>query len=378
MHISDTIKKFFHLKIVKVSSVLILAFLGSIFVFALIFNFKCSSAQPNFETISDEIPTQFKAAEGEIKDYHRAEESTYLTFPEWYLVFNPQEYGQFIAKEKPSHFPYFTSIGQFWSGYCQVYGITKRNYPFNVGDHLMEAVIGTSFSVEYAVKGVWENTIGRVSEWLGGTQTEEDVYAAKVAQEYSNFIPIDPWYLFPFGQKLGGLWKDTSFFGPHILRKWERKTFLTLEYGVKAIYGWLIKIATHSIYGIADTEVYASVQDAPDNLFQNPRVHKIKDLGNHSFIITVPHSQGFTDTVPILARQGIKFVDFAGNGEILLTAVAPHDWNYDLKNGHLLFTMDMMTTTDKRIAVQAPVKSLSEILVQLESEGVKIEHLYDY
>jgi len=82
--------------------------------------------------------------------------------------------------------------------------------------------------------------------------------------------------------------------------------------------------------------------------------------------------------VPILARQGIRFVDFAGNHEILLTAVAPHDWKYDLQDGHLLFTMDMMTSTRKRIAVQVPVKSLSEILVHLESEGIQIEHLYDY
>lgn len=351
---------------------------GAGILFVLIFTVRCGSAQPHFKRINDEIPEQFKDAENKIKDYKRAEESTYLTFPEWYLVFNPQEYGKLIAEKRPSTFPYFTSIEQFWYGYCQVYGITKANYPFNAGDHLMEAVIGTSFSVEYAVKGLWENTIGRVSEWLGGTQTEEDIYAAEVAQEYGNFIPTDPWYQFPFGQKLVGLWKDQSVFGPHILRKLERRVFLTLEYGVKAVYGWLIRIATHSIFGIADTEIYVSVQNAPDDIFQNPKIHKVKDLGNHSYIITVPHYQGFTATVPVLARQGIKVIDFAGNTEILLTAVAPHNWKYDLKAGNLLFTMDMMTNADKRIAVQVPTKSFSEILSQLESEGVKIEHLYDY
>ena len=352
--------------------------LGVGILFVIIFNARCGSAQPNFKTVNNQIPAEFKTAENNIQDYSRAEESTYLTFPEWYLVFNPQEYGKFIGEKKPSGFPYFSSIGQFWGSYCQVYGITKRNYPFNAGDHLMEAVIGTSFTVEYAVKGVWENTIGRVSEWLGGSQTEEDVYAAKVAQEYGAFIPTDPWYQFPYGKKFIGLWTDTPFFGSHFLRKLERKIFLSLEYGVKTGYALLIRIGTHAVYGIADTEIYVAAKNVPDSLFQDSRVRKIKDLGRGSYIIAVPHYQGFTDVVPILARQGIQFVDFAGNDEILLTAVAPQNWENDLKNGAVLFTMSMMTSSDKRILVQAPAKSLSSILVQLESEGIKIEHLYDY
>jgi hypothetical protein len=44
----------------------------------------------------------------------------------------------------------------------------------------------------------------------------------------------------------------------------------------------------------------------------------------------------------------------------------------------LLFMMNMMTSTRKRIAVQAPTKSLSKILVHLETEKVELEHLFDY
>lgn len=379
MKIFSVIKKFFHLKIVKILGSLILLTLGTFIVSALIFNYACSSAQPNFKTINDEIPVLFKTAENNIKDYSRTEESTYLTFPEWYLVFNPQEYGKFITEEKPSGFPYAASIGQFWSGYCEVYGITKRNYPFNGYDHLMEVVIGTSFTAEYAVKGVWENIIGRITEWSsGGMQTEEDVYAARVAVEYGDFIPTRPWYEFPYAEKLTGLWKDTSFFGQNFIRKIERKVFLTLEYGVKTGYAYLIKQGTHAVYGIADTEIYISVKNAPLSIFDIAGVHNITDLGEGSYIITVPHYQRFTDTIPLLARQGLEFVDFAGNNEILLTAIAPHDWKYGLKNGTLLFTMDMMTNSDKRIAVQAPSKFLAEILTTFEAQGVKLEHLYDY
>ena len=378
MKILSTVKKIISSKIVKIIGFAILFFVAALFIFGIAFAFTCGSAQPNFKPSNDKTPDEIKAAEDTIENYKRPEESTYLTFPEWYLVFNPQEYGQFIAENKPSGFPYFTSIGQFWSGYCQVYGITKRNYPFNGGVQLMESVIGTSFSVEYAVKGVWENTIGRISEWLGGVQTEEDAYATKVAIEYGDFIPTDPWYQFPFAQKLQRLWVDTSFFGPHIVRKWERKIFLTLEYGTKAIYAGIIKVATHSIYGIADTEIYASVQNTPDNIFQDSKVRKIKDFGNQTYIIAVPHYQGFTDAIPTLARQGVEFIDIAGNDEILLTAIAPQNWSYNLNDGALLFMMNMVNSDSKRIAVQTPIKSLATIIIELENQGVKIEHLYDY
>jgi len=379
MSIFKRVKKFFQIKIIKTLGVVILIFLGVLIISITIFNFKCSSAQPNFKTIEDEIPSKFKTARNDIKDYNRTEESTYLTFPEWYLVFNPQEYGQFIGEEKPSHFPYFASIGQFWGGYCQVYGITKRNYPFNSGNHLMGVVIGTSFTAEYTMKGVWENTIGRITEWLSfGEQTQEDLYAAKVAQEYGDFIPTVPWYEFPYAKKLVGLWSETNFFGKHFIRKMERKVFLSLEYGVKTVYATLIKTATRAVYGVADTEIYVSVKNTPNTIFQDTRFRKIKDLGDDSYIITVPHYQGFTDTIPLLVLEGVDFVDFAGNDEILLTAVAPRDWSYDLQNGTLLFTMGMMNNSNKRIVVQAPVRSLSEILKTLEARGVKMEHLYDY
>ena len=365
-------------KVFKVLGILIAVFFCGFLLFGLVFHLECRSAQPNFRPAGQEIPARFQEAENGIQDYRRPEASTYLTFPEWYLVFNPQEYGRFIAERRPSDFPYFASIGQFWCGYCEVYGIANKHYPFNAGDQLMEAVIGTSFSAEYAGKGAWENTIGRLAEWAGGTKTEEDAYAARVAQEYGSFVPTDPWYEFPFGNRLAGLWKGTSLFGPHLARKWERKTFLSLEYGIKALYAALIRLGTHAVYGVADTEIYAAVQDAPESLFQDRRVRKKKDLGNGCYLITLPHYQGFTDTAPSLARQGVQFVDLAGNGEILLTAIAPPGWKYDLSDGRLLFTMNMMTSAGKRIAVQAPTRSLSKILNQLEAEKVELEHLFDY
>src|SRR5689334_11471133 len=124
-----------------------------------------------------------------LSGYARSEDQTYLTLPEWYIVYSSDEYAAFIAHNPPSRFPYFQAIGQFWQSYYDVCAVTRDRYAFNSGYHLSLAVIGTSFTAENIIKGIYENTFGRVTEWLSsGALTEEDAYARKVAAEYGSFL----------------------------------------------------------------------------------------------------------------------------------------------------------------------------------------------
>ncbi len=52
-----------------------------------------------------------------LKDYTRNEDQTFLTLPEWYIVFSSEEYANFLKYNLPSDFPYFSSIIQFWKIY---------------------------------------------------------------------------------------------------------------------------------------------------------------------------------------------------------------------------------------------------------------------
>jgi hypothetical protein len=140
-----------------------------------------------------------------------------------------------------------------------------------------------------------------------------------------------------------------------------------------------MRLASHAVYGVADTEVYATVSHLPDDALAIPTVKKIRALGNGAWVVTLPHYQGFTDTVPILARQGADFIEIAGNNEILVTIVAPARWTFDLSGGRMLFSMGLLNGAEaKRVAVQVPVKSLSVILREIEAKGLKVEHLFDY
>jgi hypothetical protein len=321
------------------------------------------------------LPDEVKAQ----PNYSRSEAFTYLTLPEWLIVYSGDEYGRFIASAPPSRFSYFGSIGQYWSGYRAVCQITRREYQFESGYHLMLGVIGVSFTVENVVKGLYEKTIGRVTEWIATRDTPEDAFAVRTAQEYGTFMHTVPWYEFPFGARLAALWKGTPAWGPHVLRKWERRFFLTAEYGSKAVYGWVIGKATGAAYGSEDLHIYAWVEGVPPAGFSDTRVQSVRRVGDAGQIVRLPRYEAFTHVVMALHAQGVRFVNIAGNDEILVTAIAPAGRTPDVSPARIAWVAALPTDrAHVRLALRVPVRSLHDVLTRLVTGGIAIEHLYDY
>ncbi|MCX6022590.1 MAG: hypothetical protein NTZ05_12840 [Chloroflexi bacterium] len=311
----------------------------------------------------------------------RNEAWTYLTLPEWYIVYSAEEYASVLEHGRPSQFPYFGAIGQFWDYYHMVYCATKDPYPFDGGYHLMIYVIGTSFTAENALKGAYEMTTGRVTEWLSfGQPVDEDRFAAATAREYATFMHTVPWYEFPFAQHFTALWGQTGVFGPHLLRKWERKAFLSAEYGVKTGYGAAIAKATGGVYAPEDLEIQAALSHVPPTLFtDDPRIKLLGQPAPDISLVTIPRYAAFTEIVTGLARQSVTFLEIAGNSTILVTAIAPQDWRNQSASVRLLSAMPILTEPGRRrIALAVPVTMLHTVLPALEQEGVRIEHIYDY
>lgn len=314
--------------------------------------------------------------------YKRDEAQTYLTLPEWFLVYSPAEYAQFVQAHPPADFPYFGSVGQFWSWYRDAYNATKEQKGFNVGYHVMVSVIGSSFTIENTVKGIYENLIGRLTWWLTSEPTQEDRFAARVAQEYVDFIHVTPWYEFPFARRVKQLWSQTDFFGPGLVRKWERKLALSLEYLAKAQYATLIKLGTKAAYGDADTEMLALVEGLTADVRKaEPRVEVLRRFDNNVALVSMPRYDEFRDVTERVTRQGVRFREIAGNDDILITAVVPASWRYDLSAGQVVFSNPILTSPDRslsRAAIKVPVASLHHVLRELNAKGVVAEHIYDY
>jgi len=167
-------------------------------------------------------------------------EDTYFTYPEWFIVWSYDERAAYLEKGRlPSEFPYFGSICQYWHGYCFICSLTHSRKQFNFGDHLMLLDLGSSFAFEYAVRGAYDSTIGKLSKWTSGNEfVDEDAYAARVAREYAEFVYVRPFYEFHFAHALAGLWKDTNYWGRHPLRKLERKAILSVDWKPSMRRSW--------------------------------------------------------------------------------------------------------------------------------------------
>jgi hypothetical protein len=227
------------------------------------------------------------------REHVRGPEQTFLTFPEWFLVFSPAEYAEYVKDRAPTQFPFLGHVGQFWSSYVEV-ARKASAYPMNAGYHVMILVIGVSTTVEYGLRAAYETLIGRVSEAsAGGTLTPEDRVGARVAQEYVDFIRVSPWYDFDFVTPLKRLWAEPAM-GEHLLRKWERRYALTTEYVVKAGYGWAIRKATHASYEAPILVTAAVVKGLPEGYAaKDEQVLERRPDGRA--LLLIPRYQAFTD-----------------------------------------------------------------------------------
>ena len=100
--------------------------------------------------------------------YRRKENNTFFTFPEWYIVYSFEDFGRFLDRSSESHFDYLGHIFGFWRSFCTINRAVPPTEESLADVKTMIYVIGISYSTEYAIKGLYENTIGRVFEWIRG------------------------------------------------------------------------------------------------------------------------------------------------------------------------------------------------------------------
>lgn len=295
------------------------------------------------------------------QEHIRGGDQTYLTFPEWFLVHSPTELAGHLKDGKASHFPYFDHIGQLWNSYGVMYDRVSEEFPFNGEYHTMIMVIGVSTTAEYGAKGLYERTIGRLAEaTMTGTTTEEDKVAHEEAQKYAEFILLRPWYEFDYLGSLANLWGNTSFFGPDMVRKLERKYVLTSEYLVKAVYAWLIGQGAAASF---DAPVHYTAVITPDNSAK-----------------MLPRYRPFTHAAVEHALAGGDFKEIAGNSDmILVSLLGSPTWKGDSLGGNTLFTQQIITKPGQiRHVVEVPISQLGNALRQLADSDVQLEHIYDF
>lgn len=225
--------------------------------------------------------------------------NTGLSFPEWYVASSFEDFGRFLDRGGESGFPYAPHILGFWQSFCAISRSAAHSAqgPSRIGIH----ALGLRYSIEYAFKGLYENTAGRFTEWWRGPNpTPEDIYARAVAQDYAEFLHANPWHGFRFGERLRGLWAATPLGGPSAVRRFERKFALSAEYGIKAGAAWL----TRTLSGPSNPSA------------REPRAAG-ESAGNRSVLIAAilpegPAPQGVRElfSLPLASRPGFRRAGF--------------------------------------------------------------------
>lgn len=311
----------------------------------------------------------------------RDESLTFLAVPERLVVAQADEYARHLAHARPSAFPYFSAARDYWGALNTACGVTTQEYAFNAGQQITLGVLGAGHTAEQLVKGAYEGTMGRLVEWLATTDTPEDRFAAETAGELARFERGAPWQQFPFGARLQQLWAATPMWGPHLIRKWERRVVLSAEYGVKALCASAARLIAATPADKDTARLHAWVGGATPAALQANGAEIVSTVGPGSFIVTLPRGAAFTRSVVGLIGAGVKVLDVAGNDEIALTAIVrqPGAAEEGPPAGRVLASDPLLTDpVARRLTVRTPLSRLADVSAWLQRRGAVLEQFYDY
>jgi FAD/FMN-containing dehydrogenase len=333
------------------------------------------------------LPAEVRIVLDSLPAYARDEGREYLTHPEWDLVYSSEAYARWLERgRRPSAFPYVGSVGTFWRSYLGTWRAARDRYDIAAGTHVMLGVIGVSTAIEYGLKGLYENTVGRLSELAmpaGGTA--EDRYAATVARDYATLITTKGWYEFSFVHALRGLWTEVPLTGPGVVRKWERRFALSGEYLVKAGYAWLIGLGTSAGYDPDAPSRGLVVAGWSDSLAvpgtPTAALRPVRTLDRGYVLLDVPRYDPYRDALLALSDRSdrVRIAEISGAETVTLSGTAPASWRTPPRASVVLAYRQPDEPSRRRMLLRVQARDLLDVLHGMRGEGAfVVEHIYDY
>jgi FAD/FMN-containing dehydrogenase len=330
-----------------------------------------------------QLPAEVRLALDSVPSYNRVSLAAVVAHPEWDLVWSSDALRDWVgAGGSPSGFAWMQSVGTFWRSYRAAWREATRVGEVPSGFHAMLMVIGLSTTVEYALTGLYENSIGRVSEWIGGHQTAADRLYADQATAYSALIHEAGWYRFDFWPYVGQLWSAPWGSGGALARSLERKLFLSLLWSVKAAYAQLLEWS----FGVeSDTPVRELVvigRDSTRALPAGVTAHRVGTRGYER--LTVGRYRPFEALVRALATDSAaRLIEINGSPSAVLTARVPDGSELPamarIVADYAAVADRPATAPQRRLLLSLPVTELLTTLRALQARpGVTVDHLYDY
>ncbi|MBV9076603.1 MAG: hypothetical protein JO048_03860 [Methylobacteriaceae bacterium] len=321
-------------------------------------------------------PRATPAPRADIPDagYRRAPGDSFLTYPEWYIVHAYADLAGVTRQGSESAFGYGTAIWTFWSSLCRATEVARQAGPVTLDQRVTNYVIGLSFTLEMAVQGAYERSIGALTAWArGATKTPEDAFNQRFLDDYVAFLGQTPWYRYPFAGELGRLWRETPWATTSWTRSLERRLSLSLQYGAKSLYA--VGIGALADAAPAELTIMSVVRGAAATA--TPGVTLVRSLPDGSALVRTPRYEAFTVILRAWAAGDGELVGVAGTDRILITALA-RDGAADPPGARRVFAIPLQSRPGwERVGLDVKAATLLPVLRALGASGAEFEHAYD-
>lgn len=307
--------------------------------------------------------------------FRRLEANTYLTYPEWHIVFAYDGLAHVVKTGDEYAFDYVDSISRFWGSTCSLMRVAGQHGGADWDTRSMIHTIGVSFTVEMLAKAAYEETLGRATAWVRGPRkTAQDVVISGIADDYAAFLRQTPWYRYPFTVKARELWAPPA---GRSLRGWERRLGIGLEFEVKSVYA---KVIARAVAATGEAQlVIRSVVSGLDEAALG-RIQGVTVIGRrgNGFEIETPRYDLFTRILVEIAKQGGTIREIAGNDEIMVTVTVPEGSATSVQHGTVIYRMKRDGIPGERLLVNVTMTELAAFLRTYPLGDPGLEHVFDF
>jgi hypothetical protein len=304
----------------------------------------------------------------------RREANTYLTYPEWHIVYAYDGLAETLKTGDEYQFDYTQSVAGFWRSACALMRVADAHGGADLGTRSMIHVIGASFTLEMALKAAYEETVGRATAWVrGATKTPQDDAVAAMARDYSAFLRQTPWYAYPFTREAGRLWEAPV---GGVVRGWERRLGIGAEFLGKAVYAKVLGAAA------ATDPAPLTIRTVVTGLDRGA----LSSLANVTVVgersggveIETPRYDLFTRALAAIAERGGRLVEIGGNDDIMVSLTTAEGGYIDAAPGKVILRMPRSGIGGERVLVDLKVNDLAAFLTQHPLADPGLEHVFDY
>jgi hypothetical protein len=308
--------------------------------------------------------------------FQRQEANSFLTYPEWHIVYAYEGLARSLENGDEHTFGYFSSIKGFWSAACALNKVAAAHGGADAATVRTNYVIGASFTLEMGMKALYEETLGRLAAWQRGpVKSPQDVIAAEMASDYAEFLQQTPWYKYPFDQEVANLW-NAPLDMP--LRGWERRLALGGDWKAKAAYAGVIANAVAAT-GAAKLEIRSVVSGLSEAQLLAIKDVQVISAVPQGFIINTPRYRAFTKILQQIANHGGAILEIAGNDDVLVTVTMDEGGDASaLPGAEVLALINRDGFGGKRALLNARVAELNKLIFALATGQIRLEHVYDY